>query len=270
VLRLRNSQLPGLLVASAFVCAAAVARTDGAGARGKFRFGRDTWAFTNNTVFEYKEGHAHLRKADPKEPAKRYTRRCFVMCRTAMQFYKFARFDPRGAPLDDRQLAERIRMVTRRAAWEKPLPKNQRVVFPGYADLYAMSKARQGVLQRNIGLGWPTYFRLGNSRMVWNFSARYQEQMHANLEAALAHHQLFVGYLTTFPSFTINHAVLAYAHKRGRADGLEHYLVFDPNHSHKPRVLTWSPRDRAFSYQKDWDFVGGRVRVFQVYGKPLQ
>jgi hypothetical protein len=193
------------------------------------------------------------------------------MCRTTVQFHRFARFDPHGAPLDDQQLAERIRMVTRRATWAPPLPRNQRVVFPGYANLYAMSKARQGIFQKNIGRGFPTYFRIGNTRMIWNFSHGYQARMHANLEAALARKQLFVGYLTTFPSFTINHAVMAYAHKPGRAaDGRDHYLVYDPNHSDKPRNLSWSPRDRSFYYEKDWDFVGGRVRLFQVYGKWLQ
>jgi hypothetical protein len=250
----------------AFFCAAASHHA----VRPTFRFGRDTFAFTNNTVFEYKGGHAHLRKNDPQEPKRRYTRRCFVMCRTTMQFYKFARFDPHGAPLDDQQLAERIRMVTRRAAWDPPLPQNQRIVFPGYANLHSITKARQPVFQKNIGLGWPTYFRLGNSRMVWNYSHAYQEEMHRNMDAALARHQLFVGYLTTFPSFTINHSVLVYAHKPGHADGRDHYLVFDPNHSDKPRNLAWSPRDRAFYYEKDWDFVGGRIRLFQVYGKPLQ
>ena len=48
------------------------------------------------------------------------------------------------------------------------------------------------------------------------------------------------------------------------------YLVYDPNHPDGPRELTWSQRDRAFTFQKAWDFVGGFVRVYQVYGKPLQ
>jgi hypothetical protein len=77
-----------------------------------FRFDRDTLAFANATVFEYNEGHPRLRKA-AKDQLKEYNRRCFVMTRTALQFHKFARFDPRGVPLDDRALAARIRMVTR-------------------------------------------------------------------------------------------------------------------------------------------------------------
>jgi hypothetical protein len=264
----RNFKLWGLFVALGLFCGAAPAQAGST--RPKFRFGRDTLAFTNNTVFEYKAGHAHLRRDDPDQRQRRYTRRCFVMCRTTVQFHRFARFDPHGRPLDDRQLAKRIRMVTKHAVWKPALPPDERVVFPGYPNLYAMSKARKAVFQRNIGRGFPTYFRIGNTRMIWNFSHGYQARMHANLEEALAQGQLFVGYLTTFPSFTINHAVMAYAHDRGYADGRDHYLVYDPNHSDKPRKLSWSSKDRAFYYEKDWDFVGGRVRLFQIYGKPLQ
>ncbi|PYK47964.1 MAG: hypothetical protein DME20_10295, partial [Verrucomicrobia bacterium] len=75
-----------------------------------FRFDRDTLAFQNATVLKYKDGVPFLRaKSTSDDPANKYTRRCFVMTRTAMQFRKFARFDPRGAPLDDKALAARIR-----------------------------------------------------------------------------------------------------------------------------------------------------------------
>src|SRR5207237_10579269 len=117
-----------------------------------FRFDRDTVGFANATVFEYREGHPYLRQRKKGEP-KRYTRRCFVLCRTTMQFQKFARFDPHAAPLDDNALAARIRNVTRRAAWGKPLPADQRVVFPDHANLRAMSEARSSVLRRHFVIG---------------------------------------------------------------------------------------------------------------------
>jgi hypothetical protein len=235
-----------------------------------FRFERDTVSFANATVFEYREGHPYLRQREKGEP-KRYTRRCFVLCRTTMQFQKFARFDPHAAPLDDNALAARIRNVTRRAAWGKPLPSDQRVVFPGYADLRAMSEARREVVRANIGLGWPTYFRLGNARMLFQHDSNYHKETHANLNAALARGELFTGFLTTYPSFSINHAVLVYKRKPASQNGgIDRYLVYDPNHPESPRELTWSSRDRAFAYQKDWDFIGGFVRVYQIYGKWLQ
>lgn len=242
----------------------------------RFQFERDTFAFANETVFEYQDGHPHLRgPATNTTPQKRYASRCFVMTRAVLQFHKFARFDSRGAPLDDQALAERIRAVTRQEAWEEAWPANRRIVFPGYANLRAMSQARGRVLQDNIGLGWPTYFRLGNFRMVHEHSRGYQEQTHAHLEAALARGELFVVYLSTFPSLTINHAVLVYARRTASPRGagakrIDRYAVYDPNHPKRPRELTWAPGDRAFAYQKDWDFVGGFVEVYQIYGKPLQ
>ena len=90
----------------------------------------------------------------------------------------------------------------------------------------------------------------------------------------MARGELFVAYLSTFPNLSINHAVLVYARKPAspvaRKAAIEHYAVYDPNHPEAPRELTWSPTDRTFAFQKDWDFVGGFVRVYQVYGKPIQ
>jgi hypothetical protein len=248
--------------------AAAFART--ASTSSEFRFDRDTFAFANQTVFEYHEGHASLRKSsETRRDA--YNRHCFVMSRTAVQFKKFARFDPRSTPLDDASLAARVRAVTRQPTWADPLPQNQRIVFPGYRDLKQMSKARREVVQLNIGHGWPSYFRISNARMMFQDGAGYQERTHARLNAVLARGELFVAFLTTYPRFSINHSVLIYRQKSSEPNpGLDHYLVYDPNHPESPRNLTWSARDHAFSYEKDWDFVGGFVRVYQVYGKPLQ
>jgi len=252
---------------SAFA-AVAFARTDVPAAQ--FRFERDTFAFANQTVFEYHEGHASLRKSSAtKKDA--YNRHCFVMSRTAAQFKKFARFEPRSAPLDDASLAARIRAITRQAAWSEPLPENQRIVFPGYKDLKEMSKARRELVQLNIGHGWPSYFRVSNARMMFQDGTGYQQKTHTRLNEVLARGELFVAFLTTYPRFTINHSVLIYKLKSSSPNpGVDRYLVYDPNHAELPRELIWSAHDRAFSYQKDWDFVGGVVRVYQVYGKPLQ
>jgi hypothetical protein len=188
-----------------------------------------------------------------------------------MQFKKFARFDPHSAPLDDTTLAARIRAVTHQAAWTQPLPKDQRIVFPGYKDLKEMSQARREIVQKNIGHGWPSYFRISNARMMFQSGPGYQENTHGRLDAALARGGVFIGFLTTYPRFSINHSVLIYKQKSFSPNpGVQRYFVYDPNHPEAPRELTWSPHTRSFSYQKDWDFVGGDVRVYQVYAKWLQ
>ena len=222
------------------------------------------------TVFEYQNGIAHLRRGESAKQ-KRYTRRCFVLCRTTMQFKKFARFDPHAPPLDDRDLAKRIRQVTRRAAWRDTFPYNQRVVFPGYHNLREMSQANTRLIQRNIGLGWVAYLRPGNARMFYLHDKSYQAKTHEELEQTLLHGEFFIAYLSDFPILHINHSVLVYKHDRPRsADGTDHYLVHDPNHPDAPRHLEWLPQKREFSYEKDKEFAGGFTRVFQVYGKFLQ
>lgn len=232
-------------------------------------FKEDTVEFANMTVFEYENGIAHVRQGESARQ-KRYTRRCFVLSRTTMQFKKFARFDPHAPPLNDHDLAERIRQVTRRAAWHDTLPEDQRVVFPGYKNLRDLSAKRGYIVQRNIGYGWPTYWRIGNARSLLIQGAGYQQKTHEILNATLNRGDLFVAFLTTLPHLRINHAVLVYAKKPGKRTDLDRYQVYDPNHPDGPRELTWSEPERSFAYQKDWDFVGGNLRVYQVYGVWLQ
>jgi hypothetical protein len=237
-----------------------------------FQFHRDTFAFMNSTVFEYRDGQA-VRKSDgSQEKAKAYTRRCFVMSRAVVQFHKFARFDARGTRLDDKTLAERVRLVTRQPPWNPAWSRQKRIVFPGYASLRALSKARGPVLQENLGLGWPTYVRVGNFRMFFRRDDdRYQVKMRDELNAALGRGEFFVAYLSDYPHFRINHAVLVYAKRNGDSrNGIEHYLAYDPNHADAPRELRWSPAMKLFNYPKDEEFVGGFTRVYQVYGKAWQ
>jgi hypothetical protein len=237
-----------------------------------FRFDRDTLSFANSTVFEYHQGAPKLRRnGTGNEQAPRYTRRCFTMCRTVVQFEKFARFDPHSAPLNDKDLAQRVRSVTRHPAWRADFPAEQRIVIPGYANLRQLSEKRGWVLQKNIGLGWPTYLRVGNYRMVYNHSTGYQKKMHEHINEALKRGELFVAFLSDFPTLHINHAILVYARKPGSLkDQAERYNCYDPNHPDGPRELVWFPDKIEFNFEKDEEFVGGFARVFQVYGRPLQ
>src|SRR2546421_11657025 len=247
-----------------------------AGAAGHlFSFHRDTFSFANETALEYHQGHASPRhETGPKNP-KRFTQHCFVMSRSLAQFRKFVRFEPALPPLDDKELAVRIRRITSRIPWAPPLPMQDRITIPGYPDLRSLSHDRPEVLQENIGLGWPTYFRPGNWRILLPHGPAQQAATHAELERTLARGEFFVAYLTNFPaSLNINHGVLVYARQNIHDDGNRsdnfRYLVYDPNHPDGPRTLEWSQRDSCFLYQRDWDFVGGRVVVWQVYGRFLQ
>ena len=237
-----------------------------------FDFARDTFAFANETIFEYQAGVAYQRPSAPggHEP-KRFTSHCFVMSRGVVQFKNFARFEPKLNPPDDSELARRLRVISHQHPWEAPWPKDRRIVIPGYRDLRELSEKRTRVVQKSIGLGWPTYFRLGNWRMASLYSRGYQAIEQAEMEDALRRGEFFVAYLTSFPSLSINHAVLVYGHRRPSRDrDTVRYWVYDPNHSEKPRELDYSLGKEEFSFEKDWDFAGGFVRVYHVYGRALQ
>jgi hypothetical protein len=193
------------------------------------------------------------------------------MSRSVAQFKKFARFEPKLPPPDGAELARRLRLICRQHPWAAPWPQDRRVVISGYNDLRELSARRPLVVQENIGLGWPTFFRVGNWRMFGIHSPGYQAIEHAELEDALSRGDFFVAYLTTFPSLSINHAVLVYSHgSPGPNKDRVRYRVYDPNHPDRPRELDYSLGKREFSFEKDWDFVGGFVRVYHVYGRALQ
>jgi hypothetical protein len=264
-MRMRNCRRYGWFVAIFFATHLTQAATSG------FKFDRDTLAFANSTVFAYEQGKIVSHTNGQKEKSQRYTRRCFVMTRTVLQFYKFARFDPHDPPLDDKELTKRIRAVTHKQPWHPALAPEERIVFPGYRDLRQMSQARTRLMQQNIGLGWTAYLRPGNFRMFYLHNKEYQENTHNELEQSLARSEFFIGYLSDYPTLHINHSILVYTHKAVPfPDGVDHYLVYDPNHPDGPRELKWLPAKREFDFQKDQEFVGGFTRVFRVYGKWMQ
>jgi len=239
-----------------------------AGSADGFNYNRDTLSFANWTVFTYENGHIVSHK---NKFGHHYSRRCFVMTRTVGQFYKFARFEPNAARLDESELQKRIRAVTRKPPWHDPLSPEKRIVIPGYRNLRELSAANTELMQRNIGLGWVVYLRPGNARMFFLRDKNYQVKTHELLEQALARGDFFIAYLSDFPILRINHSVLVYKHDQPRAaDGTDYYLVYDPNHPDGPRHLKWLPGKREFDFQKDREFAGGFTRVFQVYGKALQ
>ena len=236
-----------------------------------FRFDKDTFSFANETVYVYPKGYAEKRKLKPGEKPPAFVLHCFAMSRAAEQFRNFARFEPSQPPPDDATLVRLVRRVTGRGAWRSPLPPDERVVIPGYADLHALSKARPLVLQKNIGLGWTAYTRVGNWRMFFFLLNGPTQQRHTQerVEGCLARNDLFIAYLTASPSLSINHAVVIYGRRpatpQDEAAGVIHYLVYDPNHPDAPRDMAYDTRLCEFSYQKDWDFVGGKVTVLQAY-----
>jgi hypothetical protein len=227
-----------------------------------FRYDTDTFSFANETVWNYVNGSA---QADsPRSTTKRdYTRRCFVVTRAAVQFWKFARFDPTAAPLATPQLADRIRTVTQRSVWLPALPRDRRIVIPGYPSLRAISAANPSVFQANIGLGWPVYFRAGNVPITAPVYRETEARLNDEIFRDLRMNFPTIVWLYNFPSLKINHVVVVIS---GEKNGPHYrYQVYDPNYADAPKQLDYDAATRTFSYQPTFYFKGGTVQARAIY-----
>jgi hypothetical protein len=233
-----------------------------------FRFDTDTFSFANETVWNYVDGKVQSDSSRAESKKRDYTRRCFVVTRAAVQFWKFARFDPKAPPLARDQLAARIREVTERSVWLPALADDKRIVFPGFANLRIMSASDPTIFQANIGLGWPVYFRAGNAPIA---APLYREtEAHLNDEIF---HDLKLNYPTivwlyNFPSLSINHVVVVIAGKHDRSR--YQYKIYDPNYADDSRTLVYTPATRTFSYAPTFYFKGGAVDARAIYRGVLQ
>ena len=229
----------------------------GAG-RAHLRPGRDTFAFANETVWQYEDG---VPKSGPLEEGaegngERYTRRCFVMARAAVQFKKFARFDPAQPRPEADGLARLVRKVCAVPVWEPAREEKDRVVIGGWADLHGFSRDCPELVQDHIGLGWPTYFRPGNFGIIFPPGRAAQERVREEIEALWRGGEPPLLWLVNFPSLSINHAVVVVG-RRG-----EHgFVVYDPNLPDEPQLLEYDAARRTFIYPRVFYFRGGDVDV---------
>ncbi|HEV3271109.1 MAG TPA: hypothetical protein VGZ93_02915 [Candidatus Methylacidiphilales bacterium] len=233
-----------------------------------FRYDTDTFAFANETVWNYVNGSVEPESSRPQAKKRDYTRRCFVVTRAAVQFWKFARFDPGTPPLSREKLAARIREVTERSVWLPALPPARRIVFPGYANLREISTADPGVFQANIGLGWPVYFRAGNMPIIAPVYRETEARLNDEIFRDLQMHWPTIVWLYNFPSLNINHVVVVVAGERDH--GKFHYQVYDPNYTGSPKKLDYDANTRTFSYQPTFYFKGGTVEARAIYRGVLQ
>jgi hypothetical protein len=228
-----------------------------------FQYDTDTFSFANETVWNYVNGSVQPESSRQQTRKRDYTRRCFVVTRAAVQFWKFARFDPNAAPLPPDQLAARIRDVTERSVWLPALSRAQRVVFPGYANLREISAADPGIFQANIGLGWPVYFRAGNMPIIAPVYRETEARLNDEIFHDLQLNWPTLVWLYNFPSLNMNHVVVVIAgeHEHGKF----HYRVYDPNYTSAPKSLDYDAATRTFSYQPTFYFKGGTVDARAIY-----
>jgi hypothetical protein len=231
----------------------------------RFSIERDAFAFPNELVWSYHVDERGAWRVESRVHSSTYIHRCFVLARTARQFFQHARFDPSRPAPDD----EELRRLVRRVAATSPRaqgPDAERIVIPGYPSLRALSEARGDLLREEIGGPLWSYVERGGWRMVIPFSRRSQARTAAHLVEALDRRRPPILHLVRFPHITINHAVLVYDYED---DGeVIRFLAYDPNAPSGPAVLTYDRASRTFELGRNAYFKGGRVDAYEIYHRP--
>jgi hypothetical protein len=229
----------------------------------RFDFARDTFAFANELIWEYRfdpaTGRTVFRRREPK-PA--YAHRCFVLTRAARQFLYHARFDPEQPVVDDETYRHRIRAVLSRNP-RAPGPLGQEVVLPGYAGLRDFSAARPELVKSTCGGAWRSYALRSHWRMVFPISRAHQARTATRLVDAVRRSESPIVHLVRFPQLSINHGMVLLD-----ADPTPDRVCFrayDPNDPARPAQLGFDRAARAFSLPANSYWAGGRLEVIEIY-----
>jgi hypothetical protein len=228
-----------------------------------FDFHADTFSYPNELIWEYQfdpaTGKASTRKNDPPPV---YAHHCFVVVRSARQFFLHGTFLPDRSALDVVGYRRIIRFVTGRSPSRPSIPAN-RIAIPGFANLRQFSGAHTDLLRQNCGGAWQSYAQRGNWRMVLPFTRNGQAAMAAELQKRVSSGRLPIIHVVTFPRLTINHVLLMFG--VSAADGGLEFQCYDPNICEKPLRLVYDQVARAFIFPRTHYFQGGTVNVYEIY-----
>jgi hypothetical protein len=229
----------------------------------RFQFERDTFAFANELVCEYRFDLPGGRpKLTARVPRPDYTLRCFVLARAARQFLYHAEFQPDLPSLPEAECRARIRQVISRNP-RIPCASERRVQFPGCEGLRAFSRIGEKWLKAACGGAWRSYVLRSHWRMVFPLSRRHQARTAERLQVRLTAGFPPIVHLVRFPQLTINHGMLLFdAELHGQQTT---FLAYDPNDPARPARLAYAAATRTFSLPANRYWAGGNLDVIEIY-----
>jgi len=226
----------------------------------KFEFGRDTFAFANELVWEYEFDAAGKMTTRPRVPRPDYAHHCFVLTRAARQFLYHAEFRPDETSVDD----DRYRALVRQVLAGNPrVPDGKRVVIPGYPDLHHFSVAKERLLKGGCGGAWRSYVLRSHWRMLFPISRAHQDWTARQMLAEVREHFSPIVHLVNFPSLNINHGMIVY--DATEESGGIHFSAYDPNRPAAPARLTFDRARRTFSLPPNIYWAGGDLNVIEIF-----
>jgi hypothetical protein len=235
-----------------------------AAATAPFDFERDTLAFRNELVWEYRVDERTGRMTTCRtEPPPTFALRCFVMTRATRQFRMHARFEPEASPPPDEAACLRLARTVIRRDPRRPSAPIDRVRIPGFEGLRELSATHEEGLKRVLGGAWRSYVLRSHWRMVFPFSRSHQARTAESLQTALCAGRLPILHVLRFPQLTINHGLLIFAGRPGK--GNVAFSAYDPNTPEGPARLDYDLRTRTFTLSRNRYWAGGRVDGFEIY-----
>jgi hypothetical protein len=220
------------------------------------RFGVDTFAFPNESRTKNR-GKPDL-----------YANYCFVMARAVTQFHRFARFEPAAPKLSSAAYEKRVARVVSHAPWEEPAPPDDRVVIPGYPSLYDLSRHEEDAVKAGLGSPFWTWVHWTNWRVVFPMPGAQQERVARETMAELQAGRVVQWLVTNFPTWELNHTVLAYEYRIGD-NGAVLFAVYDPNDPNSPGLVVFDRAERRFVADRLFDTNRGTIRAFRMYYGPV-
>jgi hypothetical protein len=229
----------------------------------RFEFDRDTFAFANELVWEYRLDPASQKMVSRRsDPPPAYAHRCFVLARSARQFFYHARFDATLPVADEETCRRMVREVVSRNP-RTASPEARRAVVPGYDSLRSFSQARAALLKATCGGAWQSYVLRSHWRMILPVSRRHQERMAGQLLRSVPARRASIVHLFRFPALSINHGIVLYDIAELEA-GLR-FAAYDPNQPGQPTELEYHRADRTFYFPRNHYWAGGPVQVVETY-----
>jgi hypothetical protein len=228
-----------------------------------FRFDQDTLAFANELVWEYRFDPS-TRTMTPirNERFSDYTHRCFVVVRSARQFFCHARFEPQQPAAEAATYRRLIREVVSRSP-RQPSVEAEKITIPGYANLRLLSQAQEQLLKSECGGAWQSYVLRSHWRMVFPISRRHQERTAEQLALRLRTGIPPILHLVRFPQLTINHGIILFSARA--TEKFIQFSAYDPNIPDHPTEMTYDRPARTFFYPRNHYWAGGRVDVIEIY-----
>ena len=219
-------------------------------------FGVDTFAFPNESRTK--------NRAKPDL----YANYCFVMVRAVTQFHRFARFEPASPKLSAAEYEARVARVVSHSPWADPLPRDERVVIPGYASLHDLSRDEEKAVKAGLGSAFWTWVHWTNWRVVFPMPGAQQERVARETLAELAAGRPVQFLVTNFPTWELNHTVLVYDYRVADHGQIE-LIVYDPNDPYAPGIIEYDRAERRFVATRLFDTNPGAIRAFRMYYQPL-